>query len=109
MEPLELGMAAEAAQWAWNNGGETVTKEAFEASLWKFTSCTFSIAILSSTTFEIFAIFAQVLGNEHPNTQTVFYNFADFLMTTIKENRTAELSDHPLTQTLLAQLRPNEH
>jgi hypothetical protein len=33
MEPLELGMAAAAAKWAWSNGGETVTKEAFEASL----------------------------------------------------------------------------
>jgi hypothetical protein len=33
MEPLELGMAAAAAKWAWSNGGETVTKEAFEAGL----------------------------------------------------------------------------
>lgn len=33
MEPLELGMAAAAAKWAWKNGGETVTKEVFEASL----------------------------------------------------------------------------
>jgi len=33
MEPLELGMAAAAAKWAWENGGETVTKEAFEGSL----------------------------------------------------------------------------
>jgi tetratricopeptide (TPR) repeat protein len=53
-------------------------------------------------------IFLQGLGEQHPNTQTVLGNFQIFLQQVIAADRTAELSDHPLTQQLLAQLRTNE-
>ncbi|WP_233743244.1 tetratricopeptide repeat protein [Leptodesmis sichuanensis] len=44
------------------------------------------------------------LGEDHPNTQTVLNNFVGLLGQTIAEGRTADLSDHPLTQALLQQL-----
>jgi tetratricopeptide (TPR) repeat protein len=54
------------------------------------------------------AIFENSLGKAHPNTQIVNGNFEKFLQKVIAADRTAELSDHPLTQHLLAQLRTNE-
>jgi tetratricopeptide (TPR) repeat protein len=50
-------------------------------------------------------ILFSVLGENHPNTQTGWQNFILFLKQVTAENRTTELSDHPLTQTLLADLR----
>jgi tetratricopeptide (TPR) repeat protein len=51
----------------------------------------------------------EKLGQDHPNTQTVQANFRTFVQTVIAAGRTAELSDHPLTQSLLQELtRPPE-
>lgn len=47
----------------------------------------------------------QTLGENHPNTQTVWQNFVYFLQQVMAAGRTADLSDHPLTQGLLAQLQ----
>jgi tetratricopeptide (TPR) repeat protein len=46
-----------------------------------------------------------VFGKDHPNTQKVMSNLCDFLQKMMSENRTAELSNHLLTQNLLAYLR----
>lgn len=48
------------------------------------------------------------LGAEHPSIQTVLSNFVELLRQTIAADRTAELSDEPLTQALLAQIRAEE-
>jgi hypothetical protein len=49
------------------------------------------------------------LGQDHPNTQTFLRNFRRFVQTVIAAGRAAELSDHPLTQSLLQELtRPPE-
>jgi tetratricopeptide (TPR) repeat protein len=53
-------------------------------------------------------ILDRVLGQEHPNTQTAIGNLNHFLQTVLTENRAAELSDHPLTQQILANLRSAE-
>jgi tetratricopeptide (TPR) repeat protein len=45
------------------------------------------------------------LGENHPNTQSGWQNFIHFLQQVTAENRTAELSEDPLTQKLLADLR----
>jgi tetratricopeptide (TPR) repeat protein/transcriptional regulator with XRE-family HTH domain len=50
----------------------------------------------------------QKLGEAHPNTQSSIQSLASLIQAAIQQNRTAELSDHPLTQRLLAQLRTNE-
>ena len=52
-------------------------------------------------------IFQAALGNDHPNTQIVFENFIVFIQTVIEKQRTAQLSDHPLTQALLKHLQQN--
>ncbi|MBD2553967.1 tetratricopeptide repeat protein [Limnothrix sp. FACHB-708] len=49
-------------------------------------------------------IFLEKLGQDHPNTQTVQENFRIFVQTVIEADRAAELSDHPLTQSILQQL-----
>jgi tetratricopeptide (TPR) repeat protein len=49
-------------------------------------------------------IFLEKLGQDHPKTQTVQENFRIFVQTVIKADRAADLSDHPLTQSLLQQL-----
>ncbi|WP_156120477.1 hypothetical protein [Neosynechococcus sphagnicola] len=49
-------------------------------------------------------ILLSVLGQEHPNTQTVIGTLIQFLLQVMAENRTAELSDAPITQQLLAVL-----
>jgi tetratricopeptide (TPR) repeat protein len=51
----------------------------------------------------------QKLGEAHPDTQRSIRSLASLIQDAIEQNRTAELSDHPLTQHLLAQLRTNEH
>lgn len=51
------------------------------------------------------AIFENSLGQAHPNTQIVSGNFQQFLQNVIAADRTAELSDHPLTQSILQQLQ----
>jgi tetratricopeptide (TPR) repeat protein len=51
-------------------------------------------------------LFADLLGENHPNTQIVRKNFEIFLQQVIDQNRTADLSTHPLTQTLLQPLQP---
>jgi tetratricopeptide (TPR) repeat protein len=50
-------------------------------------------------------ILFSMLGENHPDTQITWSNFIFFLQQVIAENRTPELSDHPLTQKLLADLR----
>lgn len=45
------------------------------------------------------------LGTDHPNTQTGWQNFLGFLQQVIDAGQTAQLSDHPLTQDLLRQMR----
>ncbi len=49
-------------------------------------------------------IFLEKLGQDHPNTQTVLGNFRIFVKTVLKADRAADLSDHPLTQSILQQL-----
>ncbi|OCQ90985.1 hypothetical protein BCR12_04320 [Limnothrix sp. P13C2] len=49
-------------------------------------------------------IVLEKLGQDHPNTQTVLGNFVTFVQTVIETDRAAELSDHPLTQSILQQL-----
>ncbi|MGD1901531.1 MAG: tetratricopeptide repeat protein [Geitlerinemataceae cyanobacterium] len=51
---------------------------------------------------------ARVLGKAHPNTQSSLQSLELLVQRVIQKKRTAELSDHPITQTLLAQLRTNE-
>jgi hypothetical protein len=46
-------------------------------------------------------IFSNTLDQDYPNTQTVRNNFIQSLQTTLTENRTAELSDPPLTDLTL--------
>jgi tetratricopeptide (TPR) repeat protein len=50
----------------------------------------------------------QKLGEAHPDTQGSTQSLQLLVKQAIQQNRTAELSDHPLTQQLLAQLRTNE-
>ncbi|MDB9493155.1 tetratricopeptide repeat protein [Spirulina major CS-329] len=51
-------------------------------------------------------IAVQSLGEQHPNTQKFFNNFVPCVIRAIRANRT--LSNHPLTQNLLQQIRDNE-
>ncbi|MBD2161203.1 tetratricopeptide repeat protein [Limnothrix sp. FACHB-1083] len=54
-------------------------------------------------------IFLEKLGQDHPNTQTVLGNFRHLVQTAIEADRAAELSDHPLTQSLLQELSTPPH
>ncbi|MCS6812146.1 MAG: tetratricopeptide repeat protein [Cyanobacteria bacterium] len=49
-------------------------------------------------------ILLQVLGQDHPSTQTVRNNFRTCLQAAVVAGQAGELSDHPLTQAMLAQL-----
>ncbi|MCS6815231.1 MAG: tetratricopeptide repeat protein [Cyanobacteria bacterium] len=49
-------------------------------------------------------IFLQVLGQDHPSTQTVWSNFRACLQAAVAAGQAGELSEHPLTQAMLAQL-----
>jgi tetratricopeptide (TPR) repeat protein len=51
-------------------------------------------------------VFSQRLGENHPNTQTTRKNFVGFLQAVVAANQTHLLSNHPITQALLAQLQP---
>jgi hypothetical protein len=50
-------------------------------------------------------IFLEKLGQDHPKTQTVQENFRIFVQTVLEADRAADLSDHPLTQSILQQLQ----
>jgi len=48
-------------------------------------------------------------GRKYPIKDTVFHNFVDFLLQVISENRVEELSQHPVTRSLLEMLQtPDE-
>ena len=47
----------------------------------------------------------RCLGEDHPNTQIFISNFIRTLKEALNGNQSDQLSDHPLTQHLLAQLR----
>ncbi|MGG6239240.1 tetratricopeptide repeat protein [Nodosilinea sp. AN01ver1] len=51
------------------------------------------------------AIAYQRLGENHPNMQTIFGNFVGFLQAVVADGQTSILSDHPITQDLLRQVR----
>jgi tetratricopeptide (TPR) repeat protein len=53
-------------------------------------------------------ILLQKLGTEHPMTETIRGNFVACLQDAIAANQDDQLSDHPLTQAILAQLREEE-
>jgi tetratricopeptide (TPR) repeat protein len=50
-------------------------------------------------------IFHNRLGETHPTFQTVWGNFIAFLRQAIQAGQTAQLSEHPMTQDVLEQLR----
>ncbi len=50
-------------------------------------------------------ILVNQLGANHPNTQTCKQNFLSLLQQATAAGQTAQLSDHPLTQALLQQIR----
>jgi tetratricopeptide (TPR) repeat protein len=54
---------------------------------------------------EALEILFSKLGEYHPNTQTVWRNFLSFLLQVIQEQRTDELSDDPMTRSLLQELQ----
>ena len=47
----------------------------------------------------------KILGDGHPNTKQVGKNFRDLVQQSVQEGRSAELSDHPLTQKAIEYLR----
>jgi tetratricopeptide (TPR) repeat protein len=51
------------------------------------------------------AILPAKLGQDHPNTKAGFSNFRIFVQTVLEADRAADLSDHPLTQSILQQLQ----
>jgi hypothetical protein len=51
------------------------------------------------------SILFHSLGQNHPNTMTVYNNFRYFLQEVIKANRVEELSDNELTQKLLKEIK----
>ncbi|MEH2404478.1 tetratricopeptide repeat protein [Nostoc sp.] len=50
-------------------------------------------------------ILYQQLGETHPSTQTAWENFLYLLQQVIQSDRTAELSDHPMTRSVLQELK----
>jgi len=50
-------------------------------------------------------IAVEKLRGNHPRTQKYHENLRSFLQKAIQENRTAELSDHPMTRSLIQQLQ----
>lgn len=54
------------------------------------------------------AIVFDCLGETHPNTQTVWRNFVRCLRQVSEAEQTAQLSDHPTTQAMLAELREEQ-
>jgi len=55
------------------------------------------------------AITSEKLGQNHPATRSFVKNFRIFVQTVIEADRAAELSDHPLTQSILQQLTAPPH
>ncbi|MEM6256305.1 MAG: tetratricopeptide repeat protein [Cyanobacteria bacterium P01_D01_bin.156] len=53
-------------------------------------------------------IFLEKLGKDHLDTQTVGNNFITILQKVSETNQTQQLSDHPLTQTILKSLLSND-
>jgi tetratricopeptide (TPR) repeat protein len=51
------------------------------------------------------AILMNVLGENHPNTQTVWGNFCHLVQQAVEAGQAGELSDHPITQAVLQQMR----
>ncbi|MBT9312625.1 tetratricopeptide repeat protein [Leptothoe kymatousa] len=49
-----------------------------------------------------------VLGQDHPHTKIFFKNFVGLLQKVIETNQTQQLSDHPLTQSILKNLLSND-
>jgi tetratricopeptide (TPR) repeat protein len=54
------------------------------------------------------SVFYQRLGETHPYTQGTWQSFLSLLLQVAQENRTDELSDHPMTRSLLQQLQDAE-
>jgi hypothetical protein len=54
------------------------------------------------------AILLQSLGADHPNTETVRQNFCGLIKAMVQAGQTAQLSEQPLTQALLAKMQ-TEH
>ncbi|MGG6264518.1 tetratricopeptide repeat protein [Leptolyngbya sp. AN03gr2] len=54
------------------------------------------------------AILYEQLGANHPTTETAWGNFLEFLRQVIQRDRTAELSNHSITRSLLQQLQNEE-
>ncbi len=57
---------------------------------------------------EAISIFYQRLGETHPHTQSIVQYFASFLQQVIQANRTDELSDDPMTRSMLQQIQEAE-
>jgi hypothetical protein len=53
-------------------------------------------------------LWMEKLGENHPNTQTVWGNFVYLLQQAVEAGRAAELSDHPTTQAVLAQIQAEQ-
>jgi hypothetical protein len=51
------------------------------------------------------AILMNVVGENHPNTQTVQGNFRYLVQQAVEAGQAGELSDHPATQAALQQMR----
>jgi tetratricopeptide (TPR) repeat protein len=51
------------------------------------------------------AILVKKLGDDYPNTETVWQNFRGLLQAVMEAGQTGQLSNHPVTQDLLRQLR----
>jgi hypothetical protein len=54
---------------------------------------------------EAIRIFYQRLGEQHAHTQSVGQSFVSCLQKAIESDRTSELSDHPMTRSLLQALQ----
>jgi tetratricopeptide (TPR) repeat protein len=54
---------------------------------------------------EAIEILVNTLGENHPNAQAGWDNYVSCLQEAIAQHRTAELSDHPLTRSLLQKLQ----
>ena len=57
---------------------------------------------------DVLGILMEKLGENHPNTQTGWGNFRYLLQRAVEAGRAAELSDHPVTRAVLAQIRTEQ-
>jgi tetratricopeptide (TPR) repeat protein len=51
------------------------------------------------------AILMNVVGKTHPHTQTAWGNFCYLVQQAVEAGQAGELSDHPITQAVLQQMR----